>query len=93
MRRFRQANHPFIARSVVVAALALVATLPVPAHAAQAGVGEWGLFFFFAVVTGVVIVLLLYEVVGEHAGHEQAPERRLATGKRRVSARSNGTSQ
>ena len=92
MHAFRQASRPFIVRGVL-AALALVGMLPVPAHAAQAGVGEWGLYFFFAVVASLVIVLLLYEVVGDDAGHEQAPERRLMTGKRRVTAPSNGISR
>ena len=71
---FRQANHRFIARSVVCGAGDSSLTLPLPAHAAQAGVGEWGLFFFFAVVAVSSSSCFSTRSSANDAGHEQAPD-------------------
>ena len=90
MRPRHRAIHRSIARIAVMSALALVAAIPLPAHAARLVVSEWGLWFFFAVAAGVVIVLLLYEVVEDDATRHQAPDRRPAHGDQRMRRRRRG---
>ena len=75
----RRYHRVFSTRNAIIAAVASIAALPLPAYAARLAIGEWGTFFFFAVVASVVIVLLLYEVVEEDVNREQPPDRRRAT--------------
>src|SRR5688572_31361670 len=69
-------------RDSVVAAV--LASLPLPALAAERAMGAWGPYLFLAIAVTLVVVLLLHEVLDDDASSERKGDRSFgnAQGKR-----------